>query len=252
MRDIAVQLLQDVLSGFGLLTRLPVRQAKSHRPDAAWCWPVVGAVVAALATLPALGLMAVGAGAGAAAAIVLGLSIFLTGAMHEDGLADAADGLFGGWTREQRLEIMKDSRIGTYGMLALLITTLASWALIEGLLSTGDWPVLLAAGALSRAPMAVLMARMENARKGGLSAGVGRPAPWSALLACGLALLLALALMQDGPRVAAMAGAAGLAAFGVARLAQARIGGQTGDILGAAQQMAFVASLLAIDLAMPA
>lgn len=251
IRDNAMQPLHDVLSGFGLLSRLPVPSTGRHRPDAAWCWPVVGAVVTALAILPGLGLIAAGANAGVAAAVVMGGGMALTGAMHEDGLADTADGLFGGWTRERRLEIMKDSRIGTYGMLALLIVGLANWSLIGALISAGHWSALLAAGAVSRAPMAVLMASMANARQGGLSASVGRPRAWSALLATGLALLAAFALTRDGITIAAMAGAAAAASLGVARLAQGRIGGQTGDILGAAQQLSFAACLLAADLALP-
>lgn len=252
MRDIAMQPLHDVLSGLGLLTRLPVPATGRHRPEASWTWPIVGVIIASLALLPGLGLIAAGASSGVAAAVVMGVGMVLTGALHEDGLADTADGLFGGWTREKRLEIMKDSRIGTYGMLALLIISLANWSLIGSLLMAGQWTALIAAGALSRAPMAVLMASMANARQGGLSAGVGRPRLWSALMASGLALLLTYALMQDAAVVAGMAGAVSLAALLVAGLAQSRIGGQTGDILGAAQQMAFTACLLAAELALHA
>jgi adenosylcobinamide-GDP ribazoletransferase len=250
MRDITMQPLHDMLSGLGLLTRLPVPATGRHRPEAAWCWPIVGTIIATLALLPGLGLITAGASNGIAAAVVMGAGMVVTGALHEDGLADTADGLFGGWTREKRLEIMKDSRVGTYGMLALLIISLANWSLIGSLLLAGHWPALIAAGALSRAPMAVLMASMANARKGGLSAGVGRPRLWSALTASGLALLLTLALLQDGAVVAVMTGAVVLATLGVAVLAQSRIGGQTGDILGAAQQMAFTACLLAAELAL--
>ena len=126
--------------------------------------------------------------------------VILTGAMHEDGLADSADGLFGGWTVERRLEIMKDSRIGTYGMLALLLSGLARWAALTALIAAGPiWPVLIAAGALSRAPMAVMMALMPNARQGGLSASTGRPPLPRAALGCGIALAIALPLGSGWP-----------------------------------------------------
>ena len=118
----------------------------------------------------------------------------LTGAMHDDGLADSADGLFGGWTPERRLEIMKDSRIGSYGTLALLLVTLLRWSALAVVLAQGHWGAVLAAGAISRVPMAALMASLPPARVTGLSAATGRPAPGIAALGVGIALIAAEAL----------------------------------------------------------
>ena len=165
-----------------------------------------------------------------------------TGAMHEDGLADSADGLWGGWTVEQRLAIMKDSHIGTYGVLALLVSGLARWSLLSGLVSSGSaLPALLAAAMLSRAPMVLLMAWLDPAREGGLSRAVGRPSLRSAAIGGGLALLLAMILCGSGAFWAGLA--ALLAAMALGLLAKVKIGGQTGDILGASQQLAEIAAL---------
>jgi adenosylcobinamide-GDP ribazoletransferase len=165
----------------------------------------------------------------------------LTGGLHEDGLSDTADGLFGGWTRERRLEIMKDSRVGSFGVLALLLVTLARWSALAAILAHGHLWALVAVGAISRAPMAVLMSALPNARGGGLSHATGRPSATVAHV--GVAVALAISLAFAGFAALPMALLAALAALWLARLAQKRIGGQTGDILGAAQQLAEAAAL---------
>ncbi len=235
--------LQDILSAFGLLTRLPLPPYTPVGAGAAWAWPLVGVVVATLAALA--GWAGHGLGPGIAAGVVLAVQALLTGAMHEDGLADTADGLWGGWTKQRRLEIMRDSHIGSYGVLALLLVTLMRWSALTALIAGGHWGAVIAAGALSRAPMAVLMALMPNARDDGLSQAVGRPAFGTALAASVLAL--GLATLAVGP-VATLAAAllAALSCAALALLAKARIGGQTGDILGASQQLAEVAVLAAL------
>lgn len=239
-RDSAGQLLADIASAFGLLSRLPFPQTDQHRPASAWVWPLVGSVVGTLAAGCGWVALTLGLPGGVAAAVVLAVGALATGALHEDGLADTADGLFGGWTRERRLEIMKDSHIGSYGTLALLLVTLAKWSALVALLGFGQIGAIIAAAALSRAPMAVIMAVMPNARNTGLSQTVGRPPVVAAGCAVGLALVIALPLGAAG---LGMAAAAGAAALGVALLARARIGGQTGDILGASQQIAELSAL---------
>ena len=246
--DRAASPVQDVLSAFGLLSRLPVPQARVHRAAAAWAFPLVSLAVGAMATGAGFALVWAGLSPALAAAVMLALSVFLTGAMHEDGLADSADGLFGGWTAERRLEIMKDSRIGTYGTLALILSALVLWSATETLVQQGNWGALIAAQVLARAVMAGLMVALPAARKTGLSAGMGRPPRGAAFLATALALGAALALTGDLFQAMAMAAGAVLAALWVARLAMARIGGQTGDILGAAGQMALIAALLAAQM----
>ncbi|WP_225030110.1 adenosylcobinamide-GDP ribazoletransferase, partial [Xinfangfangia pollutisoli] len=150
--------------------------------------------------------------------------------------------LLGGRDPERRLAIMKDSRIGSFGALALVLTLLAAWsALAEALAAGRHWAALPVAAALSRAAMAGVMAWLPSARSGGLSAASGRPSPATAALAAALALLAALLLAGGAGLAAALA--CTLIALGLGRAARRMIGGQTGDILGATQALSFAAAL---------
>lgn len=229
--------LADLWSAFALLSRIPVPDHRHAGARGAWAWPLVGVAVGLAAGLAALAVAP--AGPGLAAAVALAVQAMLTGAMHEDGLADCADGFWGGHTRERRLEIMKDSRVGSFGVLALVLVVLAGWS---GVAAADDvLPVLVAAGALSRAPMAVLMACLPNAREGGLSRLVGRPS--AGVAGAGAALAVALAGVLCGWTGMWAALAVGAVALAVGLVARAKIGGQTGDVLGAAQQLGFVAAV---------
>lgn len=242
-RDTVKRVTDELLSAFALLTRLPLPQPATFRGGAsAWAWPLVGSVLGAIMAGAAWGALWLGLPAGVAAALALGTGAVVTGALHEDGLADTADGLFGGWTKERRLEIMKDSRIGSYGVLALLVVTLARWSALTALVTAGEWAALVAAAAIGRAPMPILMALLPNARgTAGLSASTGAPPITVATLAGGIALVLALVLA--GGAAVGMAVAAAVTSIALALLAKRKIGGQTGDILGAAQQLAETAAL---------
>ncbi|MBW7922410.1 MAG: adenosylcobinamide-GDP ribazoletransferase [Rubellimicrobium sp.] len=239
----------DVPAALGLLTRLPVRvdvtRATARGAGAAWAWPLAGVVVAALAALAAWGALRLGVPVAAAAAVVLAVQVAVTGAMHEDGLADSLDGLWGGADRARRLAIMKDSRIGSYGVLVLVISLLLRFSAVAALLAVPGWAAaLVAVAALSRAGMAALAGALPFARPGGLSASVGRPQ--SATVALGLALALLLAGILTGAAVLVLAPVMALALAGWGLIARARIGGQTGDILGAGQQVTEIAGLLAL------
>jgi len=236
-RDTAAPRMADILSALGLLTRLPLPDHAPRGAEAAWAWPLAGAVVGLIGAAAAWVALALGAGPGAAAAAALVAQALTTGGLHEDGLSDTADGLLGGRTREKRLEIMKDSRIGSFGALALVLVTLARWSALAALCAGGPYAaVLVAAGALSRVPMAAIMAALPNARDTGLSRLTGRPA--GATVALAAALALALALVLTGWQVLPAALVAALLCTGLAFSAKSRIGGQTGDILGASQQIA--------------
>lgn len=239
-RDLLPLIARDVTAGFGLLTRIPVPFA-APRPEGVWVWPLVGGLVGSLAlSVGAIAQMA-GVATGVAAALVLAVQAALTGGLHEDGLADCADGFWGGHDRARRLEIMKDSRIGSYGGLALLLVTLMRWSALAALIGAGGWALALAPMVLSRAAMALVMAALPNARAGGLSDGVGRP-PMGIAMA-GAALALGLGLLVAGPDVIALALSAAMAVTALAWVARAKIGGQTGDVLGAAQVLAETAGL---------
>ncbi|MCW8842984.1 MAG: adenosylcobinamide-GDP ribazoletransferase [Rhodobacteraceae bacterium] len=237
----------DMATALALLTRLPVRAAFTRGARAAWAYPIAGLVVAALAACPTGLLLWAGVAPLLAGLVFVATQVILTGAMHEDGLADSADGLWGGWERARRLEIMKDSHIGSYGVIALILS-LGTRGLAVGLLCAEPgwlWP-LLAVAMLSRAPMPALMAALPHARDTGLSHAQGRAPRNTALTAAALALLAALALTGlSGFGLALVAGVTGLAC---AAIAKAKIGGQTGDILGATQQITEIALLLTLSM----
>ena len=238
----------DPGAALALLTRLPAPGADHARgARAAWAWPLVGALLGGAGALGGLACLAGGLPPAAAAGAALSVQVLATGALHEDGLADLADGLGGGPDRERRLEIMRDSRIGAFGAVALILGLGLRWSLTAALLPAAP-AALLAAAALSRAAMAAAMATLPPARPDGLSAMAGRPGA-AAILAAGLALALAGLAAGPAPAFLAALGAAGAAA-GVGALARSRLGGQTGDVLGAAQQAAEIAALAGLAAAL--
>ena len=172
--------------------------------------------------------------------LVLTSLTVMTGAMHEDGLADTADGLWGGFDSARRLEIMKDSHLGTYGMLALLIVTGLRWNAYALLLPSGILPII-AAACLSRAAMPCVMATLPHARNTGLSRSVGRPS--KRVAGTGLLIATAISGLILGP-VAIMCLVAALSTAAlVGWTALKKINGQTGDILGATQQLSEITIL---------
>jgi adenosylcobinamide-GDP ribazoletransferase len=189
------------------------------------------------------------------AAIVTAVLIATTGALHEDGLADTVDGFGGGGTIARKLEIMKDSRIGSYGAAALVLALLARVTLLAALIVVSPWFAaagLIAAAIVSRTLSLATFALLPAARPDGVASTVGAPKTPSLAIAGALTIGLALVLVAPPAGLLRF-----LIAFGVAiglslalgRLARAQIGGQTGDVIGAAQVLAeigFLAGLLVI------
>jgi adenosylcobinamide-GDP ribazoletransferase len=235
----------DASAALMLLSRVPVPENLSSTRGArsAWAWPLVGALLAALSWAAGAAALLFGLPPVVAAGFAVGAGTVLTGALHEDGLADCADGFWGGGTRERRLEILRDSRIGSYGVIALVLALGMRWAALALLFEAGyAAAALIAAGMLSRAGMAALMWRLPFAREDGLAVRVGRPPGTTAVLAG--AVSLACAIFALGGAGIGAAVSALLATTAVAALARAKLGGQTGDVLGAAQQAAETAVLL--------
>lgn len=234
----------DILWAFSLLTRWPMPIRANADPArtrfAVWAYPVVGLAVGGSACLIGMGALAIGLSPVIAAGLVLSVAAISTGALHEDGLADCADGFWGGRERARRLEIMHDSWVGSYGVLALILVTGLRWV---ALATPGVILIYPAIAALSRAMMGVLFSIMPPARPDGLSASVGSPPP--ALAVLGLVLAVGCAVAMIGPVALVPCLAAGLGTFCVALIARAKIGGQTGDVLGASQQIAEVCALVA-------
>jgi adenosylcobinamide-GDP ribazoletransferase len=179
-----------------------------------------------------------------AAAFALLATLLVTGCLHEDGLADTADGFGGGRDSVHRLEIMRDSRLGTYGACALMMSLLLRWATLAAIASPSlVASSLIAAHVSARAALPGFMRFVPLARLDGLSARAGQPGLQSAGLAVLVGVLtLGIAL---GP-LAAMLGLvlATSAGLFMAWLSVRQIGGQTGDVLGALEQIVEVAILL--------
>lgn len=235
--------LLDLAVALALLTRLPLPRlpdaAFARQAQASWAFPLAGLTVGGLAA--AVAFLTQSAPPTIAAGLTLAALILLTGAMHEDGLADSADGLWGGMTPERRLEIMRDSRVGSYGVVALILMLGLRWSTIAALLPDGPL-ILITAAVGSRAMMPALMAALPHARHDGLAHDVGRPSAQVAAIGLGLALAICLWLMGMDIFLPLLIAAALTTLLG--RLARARLGGITGDILGAAQQLSELAILL--------
>ena len=161
----------DVVEALALLTRLPVPAGDGTRgAAAAWAYPLVGVVIGGIAAVAGAIAYWLALPPLLCALLSLATMIVLTGAMHEDGLADTADGLWGGWTREARLEIMKDSHIGTYGVLALILSVAARWGALWLLFEAGvglACAALIVGAAVSRGAMPALMAYLPQCPRDG-------------------------------------------------------------------------------------
>ena len=237
----------DLIVAAALLTRLPLphapKQAFENQARAVWAFPLVGLLIGALMCVVGALALALGLEAGIAAGLMLGASVVVTGAMHEDGLADCADGFWGGFAPARRLEIMKDSQIGTYGVLALIIVIGLRWMALATLINFG-WGAVICAAVLSRAMMPIAMNTLPYARENGLAHSVGKPSSRVVQIAVITGVVLAL-LAAGWSALVALLVALACAAL-VRLIAKAKIGGQTGDVLGATQIISETAVLITL------
>jgi adenosylcobinamide-GDP ribazoletransferase len=251
-------LLADLAACLRFYTRLPLparpRDDDPHAmPDfsrLAALVPIAGAVIGLLGALVLVLADRLAIAPLPAATIATGFLVLLTGAMHEDGLADLCDGFGAGANRERKLEIMKDSRLGTYGAAALVLSMLMRIGTLAGLVATDlrlAAAVLVAAAAMSRTAGLLPLVLLPPARNFGAGFAAARPGAERLGVATLLALLCACLTLLAGaslPRLIAACMLAALAAYAIPALARRQIGGQTGDVAGAAQQAAEVAILL--------
>jgi adenosylcobinamide-GDP ribazoletransferase len=204
-------------------------------------FPAVGALLGLIAGLVfglAASLTTQLVGAVAAVAVLA----VLTGGLHLDGLADAADGLFGRGTRAQRLDIMRDPRIGSFGAIALIVVLLGDAAALSALAPATAIVALVIAGALSRWAMLGVIAFVPYVRETGLGVAAGGPSrTFDLVLGSALA---AVACMLDWKHAAIAVLAVGLGALVVSVLARRLIGGATGDVYGAATELCQLAALV--------
>jgi adenosylcobinamide-GDP ribazoletransferase len=258
-----MRLIDDARICLIFFTRLPVKWPEDLPREritrAFQAAPFVGLVVGAIGALGYFaGFTLTGGSVHIAATLAVGAQLIATGAFHEDGLADFADGVGGGATPAARLEIMRDSRIGTYGASALGLALLLKMFLIAEIAE--PWQAglcLIASGAVARAGLVQLMSAMGPAATDGASADAGQPtrveagaAVVGAAVIGGFALVLALGLGAVLPAAGAVAGAA-IGTLAVGALAQRHLGGQTGDALGATAVVAELGALLGIVALLP-
>lgn len=240
---------RDTRMAAAFLLRLPIRVPadawEGGLTTAARAFPLIGAAVglagglvlmlAAKSDLAPLG----------CALLALGLQALLTGGLHEDGLADVADGIGGGADPARRLEIMRDSRIGAFGVLALVFVIGVKAAALSSLMGPGfGVAALVAAGAFSRGLMPVAMNLMRPARIDGLGAGAGKPEAHAVWTALGLGVVGLFLLLSASQAFAAILLCL-IFCGALSALAHRRLGGYTGDVLGALQQIAETAVLIA-------
>jgi adenosylcobinamide-GDP ribazoletransferase len=242
---------REVVAALRFFTRLPFPPDEGAPFDIdriAWAAPIAGVAVGlvgslVLATTQGLGLPALFSAALATATLVAA-----TGALHEDGLADVADGFGGGATRARKLDIMRDSRIGAYGAAALTLALILRVGALAAALKAGFWfsaGALILVAALSRAGALAPLAFLDPARSDGAGAAAGRLDLGAFAASCGVALVIALALGLFATglgRALAAAAASAIGAVAMTALASRAIGGQTGDVAGAAQQWAEIAA----------
>ena len=254
-----------LLTASGYFTRIPMPAWVGHSDTqlrrAARYFPLVGVFVGA----GAAGLLCLAAllwPLTIAVALSIAFSVWITGAFHEDGLADSADGLGGGYTRQRVLEIMQDSRIGSFGALALVLALLLKFA---SLVTLADVALVQAAAALvcahavSRAAALVVMAHLPYARMEGpakakpVAEGIGRAEWLPGVLTAALALGVASACgVLAWPALLAVLATSGAGVLLALRTLRIRLQGYTGDTLGATQQIVELGVYLAWIAAMRA
>ncbi|MEK0081577.1 adenosylcobinamide-GDP ribazoletransferase [Benzoatithermus flavus] len=250
MHEVRRFVLQDLKVAALFLTRFPVPMDGSvtmrDLARAVYAFPVMGAAVGLLGGLGFMVASWVGLPSLPGALIALVCMIVATGALHEDGLADTADGLGAGPDREKALAIMRDSRIGSYGAIAIMLSLLGRLMALAPMwdpkLVTA---VLVGAGMTSRAMMPVVMLLQPSAKATGLAAEAGRPDAPRVAIGLVVSVLACLVLLPIHFALPALLSAA-LAALLLATWLGRRFGGCTGDTLGAVQQVGELAFLFAI------
>ena len=236
----------SLLAALQFLTRVPIRLRREPSLEKSVAWfPVAGAIIGAAVGGAAAGLWFV-VPAPVAAAVAITVGLLVTGAFHEDGLGDIADAFGGGWTVERRLEILKDSRHGTYGV-AAICASIVMRVIALGTLS-GPWAMftaVVAAHTMGRVAAVAMAGTMRLATHSGLGADYGRgTTPLRA--AVGSAAGIAITVAAVGWWALPLVGAAVAAVLGTGLLARRKIGGISGDVLGATEQVAEMLCLVVL------
>jgi adenosylcobinamide-GDP ribazoletransferase len=203
---------------------------------------VLGAAAAGLDRL--LGLVLPGP---AAAVCVLAFLAIATGGLHLDGLADTADGLFAHGDRTRRLAAMRDSRSGAFGVAAVVLVVLLQFSSLSAIGLDDRAVALVLAATLSRWAMSLAVWAFRAARSDGLGAAFSRDARTSDIAFATVAMGLAVGALAGPVQAAVAVAVAGIVPVSVAALAQARLGGPTGDVYGAIGELVFACELAALS-----
>ena len=237
----AKRALNDIRAAIAFLTRLPINAPHFDLARACWAFPVAGLLVGLAAGVVFASAHYFGLPAFISALLALLTGTILTGALHEDGLADTADGLAGS-DPDRRLKIKRERHIGAYGVLALIFSVGLRTYALAATAETG-FSVLISAAILSRGLLPTVMFTSDLASDSGLAAAAGKPERNTVLLSVGLASAGTVAILGPAAGIGALIfGMLGVG--GIALLAKHLLGGYNGDTLGAAQQSAEIAVLL--------
>lgn len=228
----------SLLAALQFLTRVPIRLRREPSLSKSVAWfPVAGAIIGTAVGGVAAGMWHLTTPL-VTAAVAIAIGLLITGAFHEDGLGDVADAFGGGWTVERRLEILKDSRHGTYGVAAIcasIVVRIVSLGALPGPMDM--FTAAVAAHTMGRVAAVGLAGTMKLATNTGLGADYGRSTtPLRAGVGCAAGVAITVAAV--GWWAAPLAGAAVVAAAATGLLARRKIGGISGDVLGAAEQVA--------------
>ena len=242
----------DMMAAAMILTRIPVPWPEDLTPNTArsyWAFPLIGIAVAVLPVFIGAALAASGLPLMAAAAVIVLGIIMLTGGLHQDGLADLADGL-GGRDAQHRLQIMRDSSIGSYGTLALIMTTIIT---IACLMRIGDDDLtlmaqsMMAVAAMSRGMMGLQRWLHPTPDAKGLAAVTGQPDRNVMVIGMGLSLVLGVMFLSIS-QVLGMMAVGVLITLLLGRFMMSWLGGVNGDGLGATQQCTEATMLMALTI----
>ncbi len=239
----------DLLFAIIFLTRVPVPAGSAAKTKplatAMRTFPVAGAMIGLVGGLTFLLASFLGAPGPLCGFIAMFALVILTGCLHEDGFADIADGFGGGYERQRKMDIMRDSRVGTYGGAALVLSLLIRGTAAGSLEPLDALAAMVAAAALGRGLIPISMTLNLSARSDGVGASSGYPTEGSMWTSILLALLIALVALGPAHGLLCFAvGAIGVCLLAI--IAKRQIGGYTGDVLGAGAQLVDILVMITV------
>ncbi len=236
-----LQFFRDIAAAVMILTRIPIKWSyfSEKEPDISqslWAYPVVGIIISIFSICVYLVSVSLGWPVFVSSASALLVTVLITGAFHEDGLADVCDGFWGGYTKDRKLEIMKDSRVGTYGVLALLFSLALRIMFLSSLATYEAISALIITACVSRTIIVSLLTVMKPAVTDGMGVKAGKPSIYSLCLSITISVVTTYFLAGVGV-TGLVISVSVLALLFVRFVALRHIGGYTGDVLGAGQQV---------------